>query len=362
MKRKIIALVLFAFVCSWAAQAKEYNFIKANDERYAYVGRISFANPERPTWDYPGAQIHCVFNGTSVRMLTKANSGYFMIELDNQEPFKVESTPTDSLVLIAENLADNQHRLTITYCMEGLLRHPAFYGLYLDANRTLEQKPKLPTRRIEFIGNSITCGYGIEGDGSEKKFSYSQENAYMTYGARTARALNAQWQLVSRSGIGVYRNSNGNVNGDKSVMPVYYPYTLFKKSGELWDFSRYQPDVVCINLGTNDTTLPSYDVELMTKAFCQFLQAVRGHYPDAKIVLLTGTMLKAGSKRLQDLKQAEDEAVADAKKRGDNEVYRFDFTPADGSLGWGTHRHPSMRQHEQMATELTAYLQRLMNW
>jgi hypothetical protein len=73
-------------------------------------------------------------------------------------------------------------------------------------------------------------------------------------------------------------------------------------------------------------------------------------------------MLKAGSQRLADLKQAEDDAMADAKRRGDNEVYRFDFTPADGSLGYGTHKHPSMRQHEQMADELTSFLQRLMNW
>ena len=274
----------------------------------------------------------------------------------------MESTPTDSLVLIAENLTDKSHRLTITYCMEGLLRHPVFYGLYLDPEATLGQRPKLPTRKIEFIGNSITCAYGIEGDGSEKKFSYSQQNIYYGYAARTARALNAQYQLVSRSGIGVYRNSNGNINGDRSVMPVYYPYTLFKKSGELWDFNRYQPDVVCINLGTNDTTLPKYRTDLLTKAFCQFLRDVRSHYPNAKIVLLTGTMLKAGSQRLADLKQAEDDAMADAKRRGDNEIYRFDFTPADGSLGYGTHKHPSMRQHEQMAEELTAFLQRLMNW
>lgn len=362
MKQRIATLLLLVFACIWTVQAKEYNWIKANDDRYVYVGRISFARPEAPTWDYPGAQIHCVFTGTSARMLTKANSGYFMISLDNQEPFKVESTPTDSLVLIAENLTDKSHRLTITYCMEGLLRHPVFYGLYLDPEATLGQRPKLPTRKIEFIGNSITCAYGIEGDGSEKKFSYSQQNIYYGYAARTARALNAQYQLVSRSGIGVYRNSNGNINGDRSVMPVYYPYTLFKKSGELWNFNRYQPDVVCINLGTNDTTLPKYRTDLLTKAFCQFLRDVRSHYPNAKIVLLTGTMLKAGSQRLADLKQAEDDAMADAKRRGDNEVYRFDFTPADGSLGYGTHKHPSMRQHEQMADELTSFLQRLMNW
>lgn len=357
--RKTVATILLLIV-AFCAEAREYNYVKANDDRYAYVGRVSFARPEVPTWDWPGVQIHCTFTGTSARMLTKANSGFFMIELDDQQPFKVESTKTDSLVLLAEGLGNLPHRLTITYCMEGLLRHPAFYGLWLDADATLGPCPQLPKRKIEFIGNSITCAYGIEGDGSEKKFSYSQQNVYYGYAARTARALNAQWQLVSRSGIGIYRNNWGNVTGDKAVLPAYYPHTLFSMKGELWDFSRYQPDVVCVNLGTNDTTGPKYHVSILTDAFKRFLRDLRSHYPNAKIVLLTGTMIKG--QRLADLQQAERDAMADAHARGDKEVYQFDFTPADGSLGYGTHKHPSMRQHEQMADELIPFLRHITDW
>lgn len=358
MKKFLPLLLLLTLSCH--LQAREYNYIKANDDRYVYVGRVSFANPEAPTWDWPGVQIHCTFTGTSARMLTKANSGFFMIELDNKQPFKVESTKTDSLVVIADGLNDRLHRLTITYCMEGLLRHPVFYGLWVDSEATLGERPRLPQRKIEFIGNSITCAYGIEGDGSEKKFSYSQQNVYYGYAARTARALNAQWQLVSRSGIGIYRNNWGNVEGDKAVLPAYYPHTLFSMRGELWDFSRYQPDVVCVNLGTNDTTGPKYHVSKLTAAFKTFLRDLRCHYPKAKIVLLTGTMIKG--QRLADLQQAQRDAMADAHTRGDNEVYQMDFTPADGSLGYGTHKHPSMRQHEQMAEELIPFIQKITGW
>jgi hypothetical protein len=51
-----------------------------------------------------------------------------------------------------------------------------------------------------------------------------------------------------------------------------------------------------------------------------------------------------------------------AHQQGDREVYRFDLTPQDGSLGIGLHGHPAMRQHEKMAEELTAYLRQLMKW
>ena len=244
--------------------------------------------------------------------------------------------------------------------MEGLLRLPAFYGFYLDVERTLGRRPELPQRRMEFIGNSITCGYGIEGDGTEKKFSYSQQNIYHTYEAITARAFNAQCQIVARSGIGIYRNNNGNPRGDRMVLPALYPYTQFGTSGERWDFSRYQPDVVCVNLGTNDTTNPRYDVRLLSDAYKRFVRTLRGHYPKAKIVLLTGTMISG--QRLADVQRAQQSAVDDAATRGDHEIYRLDFDPADGTYGYGTHRHPSKRQHAHMAEQLIPFIKQITGW
>lgn len=355
-KRLLILLVLLTAEVS--AHAK--SFIKADDQRLAYVGRVSFAHKGTAAWTYPGIQIHAVFEGTSVAMKTNPGSGYYMIEIDDMQPFKVESATTDSVVQIAHGLKDGSHRLTITYAIEGLLKHPVFYGIILDEGKSLGERPILPERKIEFIGNSITCGYGIEGNGSEQKFSYSQQNLYYTYEARTARELNAQWQVVARSGIGIYRNNNGNPQGDRGVMPDCYPYTFFGQSGERWDFSRYQPQVVCVNLGTNDTTGPRYDTKLLANAFKRFVQQLRNRYPKAKIVLLTGTMING--QRLANLQQAQQEAIDYAAALGDHEVYRFDFTPADGSLGYGTHKHPSMRQHEQMAKELTPFLRQLMEW
>lgn len=360
MNKKRFLSIIASVLLLLATQAQAKSFIKADDSRLAYVGRVSFARKGTAAWTYPGIQIHAQFQGTSVAMKTNPGSGYYMIEIDKHKPFKVESTKADSVVVLAQGLADGSHRLTITYAIEGLLKNPVFFGLILDEGKTLDERPTLPERKIEFIGNSITCGYGIEGNGSETKFSYSQQNLYYTYEARAARELNAQWQVVARSGIGIYRNNNGNPEGDRGVMPDYYPYTFFKQGGERWDFSRYQPQVVCVNLGTNDTTNPRYDVKLLANAFKRFLQTLRLHYPKAKIVLLTGTMISG--QRLADLQHAQEEAIAYVAQQGDKEVYRFDFTPADGSLGYGTHKHPSMRQHEQMAKELVPFLRKITGW
>ena len=70
------------------------------------------------------------------------------------------------------------------------------------------------SRKIEFIGNSITCGYGNEGTNKFQGFEYETENHYYSYAAITARNLKAQHWVVARSGIGAYRNYNGPKTGN----------------------------------------------------------------------------------------------------------------------------------------------------
>ena len=350
-----LAIALMTSVSCYAQK-----FVNANDPRIAYTGRASYNTPGCVAWNWPGFQIHAAFSGTSLAMKTSAGSGFYMVELDDRKPFKVESTQENEVVEIASGLADGPHRVNIIYCIEGLTRKPVFKGFLLDNDADLLERPTLPDRKIEFIGNSITCGLGIEGNGSEKKASASLQNVYYTYAARTARALNARWMTVARSGLGIYRNTLGNPKGDKGVMPDMYPYTFFNNKSELWDFSQWQPDVVCIGLGTNDTTNPSYDVGLLSDAFKRFIKTVRSHYPNAKIVMLTGTMIRG--QRLANLKKAQTDAMEYAHQNGDKEVYRFDFTPADGSLGYGCFKHPSLRQNEQMANELVPFIKQITGW
>lgn len=78
------------------------------------------------------------------------------------------------------------------------------------------------------------------------------------------------------------------MTGSAENMPWQYEYTLFNKHDEKWDFAKYQPQLVCINLGTNDLSTDNYDIQLYEKNYRMFLTTVRSKYPDAKIVLLTG--------------------------------------------------------------------------
>ena len=375
MKRTIFALLLT--LATFGANAiitvpLKGTVIKPSDPRIVYTGRISFTNPERPAWNYPGVQIIAAFEGTSLRMIAKPRSGYFMAQIDQAEPFKVAFCgERDSVVMLATALPEGRHLVRLMYVIEGFEFFPEFWGFVLDKGRQLIDAPVLPSRKIEFIGNSITCGYGNEGLKKEEGFNYATENHYYSYASITARNLEAQHWVVARSGIGVYRNYNGPKAGNpESNMPVQYEYTGYAWKPELrqeatflrekWDFNRYQPDVVCINLGTNDISTPNYDVALLKQGYQKLLKMVRQHNPKAKIVFLTGSMLY--NQELQLAKQVLDEVAAEAKKAGDKEVYRFDMTPIAGNEFYGNDWHPNVYQDEKMAGELTAFLRPLMQW
>ena len=351
------SILCFFFLVVAIAQSWSSNFITAADSNFVYMGRVSRTNPGTVAWTYPGVQVICRFTGSSVSMKTNPGSGFYIIQLDDRMPFKVESKKGEEITTIAKNLKNETHELHIIYAIEGHGKKPVFYGLFLDDGARLLEPPSLPDRKIEFIGNSITCGYGIEGNGKEKTFYYSLQNFCLTYAFLTAQALDAQYHVVARSGIGVYRNYMGKI--PEQIMPFIYPHTMYTTKGELWDFSLYQPDVVCVALGTNDTT-GSYSVSGLTGGFRRFVAMLRERYLNAKIVFLVGPMM--GEKRRNDLKTAQQTVIDEYAAMGDTNLFIFEFQESDQELGMGSQGHPNAAHHAQMADELTPYLRNLMQW
>jgi len=366
-KGVFVVFLIFFIMLSGACQSENADdallegkvVIPASHPNIAYIGRVSFANPESPCFTYPGVQIRAVFEGRSLSMKVKPNSGYFMVEIDDKEPFKVESGKNNSVIALADNLTEGKHEVKVMLVYEAFQRRPEFRGFVLDEGSTLPEAPVLPERKIEFIGNSITCGFGTEVTDPDAPFKDETENHYYTYAAATARAFDAQSLVVARSGIGIYRNYDGPKDGSSDCLPALYNQTLFKDPTEIWDFARYTPDVVCINLGTNDVG-QTYDYNLLENGYRNFLKTVRGNYPQAKIVLLTGSMLQG--ERLQAVKNALDTVMNEANAAGDKNVYRFDMSTQDGKLGYGAGWHPSKEQQLKGAAELVPFIQQITGW
>lgn len=336
----------------------EGNWVKPTDKSIVYVGRVSFRNPQAPMFNWPGTEIRAGFTGTSLKMVCKPMTGYFMVSIDGHEAFKAGfNAPKDSVVTLATALRPGRHTVRAMYVIEGLDRKGDFRGFIIDKGATLFT-PKLPKHRIEFIGNSITCGFGNESMRKEDPFEFETENHFYSYASIVSDRLDALHTAIARSGIGVYRNSGGPVEGNDDNMRTQYSNTLFNDYSEPWDFSRFRPEVVCINLGTNDFSQPGYKADKYEAAYRDFLATVRGHYPGVPIVLLTGTMMhgKDNDTQIEILNRIAD----DLHKAGDKKIYRLDLTPQASPADYGAGWHPSYSLHRQMADELEPLLRKLL--
>lgn len=355
MRKPLLALLALLWGAMTAVAATQV--VPPTDARIQYTGRINFTDSLRPWFSYPGTQICVRYKGSGLAMMAKPGSGYFVVVLDDQSPRKVFFSDADSVLTVASTPQGGKHTVRIVLAYEGYAKRPEFRGFYLAHDTRLLAPPRRPKHRIEFIGNSITCGYGNEAPGRDYGFADSTENHYITYAAIAARVLHAEEMCVARSGIGAYRNYNGRREGDTNTMPQWYDFTNIYDSTQVWDHSSFRPEVICVNLGTNDLSTPNHDVQLYRRAYHRFILHLHEVQPQAQIVMLTGCMLLG--KPLDEQRAALDELCAELKGMG-LPVHRFDMEPHDGSLGYGASWHPSALQHRKMAGELVPFLRPLL--
>ncbi|MBQ7712861.1 MAG: hypothetical protein IJT69_03485 [Clostridia bacterium] len=153
-----------------------------------------------------------------------------------------------------------------------------------------EQKPL----RIEFVGDSITTGYGVRAPQADGHYCTKEQDFTLSYAYLTARALNAEYSVVAASGWGMYRSKYA-----EHAMPDFYGCVDLTRNEKKYDFS-FRPDYIVLALGTNDF---SYLADLDEAARMRELVAFRDHTvafvrrlltENAKVIFVYGF---AGSER-----------------------------------------------------------------
>jgi lysophospholipase L1-like esterase len=348
MKKTILLLAVLSL---YGCVSKQQQVIPPDDTSIEYVGRFDFTTPSKPAFMYSGCMIRTGFNGTSLSMKLEDDSlrNWYTVNLDDSI-FTFESSNADNLYVLAKNLPDREHRVEISRRTEWHGGTSKFSGFVIDPGKKLF---KLPARKrtIEFIGDSFTCGYGNEGKSREEPFSYETENNYHTYGTLVARAVNANYVAVCRSGIGMYQSYGGE---KEFVQPKLYD-EIVVGSKAVWDYKNNEPDVVVIELGANDLAKP-LDSAAFANAYIQFIKKIRGHYAHAKIVCA------AGPDGLDDDKskfQSYVKSIADQFADSDKQVYYFYFGKIDFN---GSDWHPNLKEHEQLAAALLPFIKSITGW
>ncbi len=150
--------------------------------------------------------------------------------------------------------------------------------------------------KIEFIGDSITCGYGIDEENPNGNFSASTENFTKTYAYITAQNLNADYSVVAFSGYGVVSGYTSNgVRNEKATVEQYYDKSAFLSYGREmpWYFPDFESDIIVINLGTNDASYCSKSYErqqMFISEYVSLLRTVRSYNENAYILCILGDM------------------------------------------------------------------------
>ncbi len=217
--------------------------------------------------------------------------------------------------------------------------------------------------KIEFIGNSITCGFGNDmeipcGNGSKW---YDQHNAYWSYASLTARAVNASYMISAISGAGIYRNWNS----DGPTVPQQYENAFLNTdSTNKWNFNNYTPDIITIALGTNDMSngdgktirLPFDKTKYITN-YKKFITTIYSHYPNAQLVLLNSPMLEAEKNIVlqQCITAIQNEINENVKPVKLIKTFWFKTMQSAGCT-----YHPSIADHKVIAGQLIPFIKRLL--
>jgi hypothetical protein len=276
-----------------------------------------------------------------------ADGVFFQIVVDGMPTGTFVTSGGDGTYELASGLPRGIHDVEIHRRNEGFFGNSQFIE-FVAVDGTLVESPSPYAHRMEFIGDSITCGYGIEGPDEFCNFTGDTESAYTTYAAIASRNVGAAAHLVACSGKGVFQNYGGDTN---EPMPAIYDRTLTSDAMPVWDFQSFVPEAVVINLGTNDFSAPIQESDFVG-AYVDLLTTVRGHYPMAAIFCVTWEHWGA---------QNQGYVSSAVTQFADANVHEVEFT-IEAADGWGCDYHPSLATHAKLGALLTTELERTLGW
>ncbi len=347
------AALLLSAASSYAAPG--LTRVDADSEYVRLIGRSKADGNGNICFDWSGTTVRVRFSGTSLKLdMSSSRRSYFNMWLDREaaaDNDAVLKVVSDTTLVLAEGLKKGEHEVILQLRSEGEQGMATLKSFATDG-RFLAPRPA-KARHIEFIGDSYTCGYGTESLSRDEPFSIETENCNLTYAAYLSRYFDAEFNLVSHSGMGIVRNYNGK---KCDTMTQRYGRVFDEAGKEAWDFSGRRPDLVVIYLGTNDF---SVSLQPSLRSWCseysKLLGQIRSAYGDGVPVLCVAS--KADELLGYYVKTA-------VERSGFPNVHWVavgeDLHNSDSELGasW----HPNAEGQRKLAYTLLPYVSTLSSW
>jgi lysophospholipase L1-like esterase len=320
---------------------------EATRETIHYIGRFDMTDPSAPRFEWSGSAIWTRFLGTTISVELDGSANDFEVEIDGVRRPVIFHPGGDHTYVLATGLAAFPHDLKLTRRTEAFFSISIFRGFH---GARLIATPR-PTRLIEMIGDSITCGYGVTGAGPGCSFSHDTEAETHAYGALTASQLGATHHAICWSGIGVFRNFNDQPGPH---MPERYGLIEPNENTGAWGF-RPIPQVTVINLGTNDFSVGVDPGQNYVDAMTAFVAQVRSHHARTPIILTTSPMLGGAQHETE-------KGYLETVAKTDRRTVVLDLPEQQASDGFGCDFHPSEITAQKMADRLKQQIHDLLGW
>ncbi len=281
--------------------------------------------------------------------------------------FRKECRDEEEWVTLWESSERRQQEIHFLRLSEAA--HGKLGVLEVETDGNFFQAEKKETKTLEIIGDSISCGFGIEGARDSMEFHPLEENSWISYGALAARELGYELNVIAESGICATEPEYPLEK--KRGMDEVYQYTdetFDRRRGlepELWDFKSHPKDIVLINLGTNDANAIRFYEDFDTiegmeeyfhagyKRFVQMVRALNG--PDSWILCAIGPM---DYYLYHHIKEVVNEII---EETGDEKLRCFEFVQISViKEGFGGGGHPSAKTHARMAKELVQHIRKIV--
>jgi lysophospholipase L1-like esterase len=321
-----------------------------------YTGRIDWNDAKGPILSWAGSSIAVRFQGSAIAIqmiAAERDDSWLDISINGGSPRKLHiGKKSESILLASGHDAESVHTLHIYKRTEAMFGTVQLLGFTLPEGGMFHSPPPHLDRRIEIVGDSISAGSGNEGKDGDPNIA-EHENNSLAYGTLAANTLNAEHHTIAVSGIGLTVNyGEERTNTMKQQYELLHPLHPEWK----WDFSQWTPDVVILNLGTNDNNY-TIDSEYFITSYIELVARIHDRHPEAHIIMALGPF------QLSPVKEHIYEAFNQIRAAGNSHVHYFLFEQVNAEKdGMGETGHPNVITHAIMAERLVSEIKQVTGW
>lgn len=342
-------------------------WILPDNEQLQYSGRIDFEDRQAPVLVYACTSVRMAFCGTGLKAVLQNHHAYWTNEMGYfidgvQKKFALTDGEEKRTYTLAENLNEGWHEVLLFKRMDSC-HTVTFYGFEIEGAKTQLAAPSpKPERKMEFFGDSVSCGEvseAVDYVGREDPVHDGEySNSWYSYAWMTARKLNAEIHDTSQGGIALLDGTGWFAAPDYCGVESCYDKIQYHPdlgAVKKWDFANYTPHVVVVAIGQNDNHPVDYMAEdyhgekavYWRKRYRTFIERLMEFYPKAQIILATTILCHH-----ENWDKSIDEVCGQINSR---RVRHFLYK----RNGSGTPGHIRIPEAEEMSQELTAFIESL---